>query len=178
MRRFLTTTPLVLALLAGSVLACPACNTPGPRPEMALIHERLDEIGPQPESPLQLKYRVVGPVTVDTPAQILLSFWPASPVLEAGYRVEASEGLASASMQGWTAIAPKGGVETVRVTPRRGGYHYVEVITRVLPVDGEAIERRSLVVVAVETPQITAPGKSTPGGLGFAGERMRKALGK
>lgn len=175
MRRLVMTTSLGLALLTGSA---GACNDPSLHPEMVVLLARMEAIGSQPESPLQLKYRVVGPALIGVQADVMLSFWPKSPVREASYRVETSPGLSTDLPDDWTTLETKGGVVTFKVTPRLGGHHFLEVVSRALPEEGEMIEHRSLVQVPVAVAHETAPGRPDPNGLGFAGQRLREALGK
>jgi hypothetical protein len=175
MRRLLMTTPLIFALITGSAIGC---NDPALHPEMAVMQARLAAIGEQPESPMQLMYRFAGPTRVGVPGEVLLSFWPKSPVQEASYRVETSETLSTDLPADWSTIEAKGGIVTMQVTPRLAGHHFLEIVTRAATTAGEMIEHRSLIQVPVAIGHEPTAGQPKATDFGFAGQRLREALGR
>lgn len=169
----------VIVVLVGTFIItgdARACDDPSLHPEIAEYKSILDSLGPQPRSPVTLKYRVEGEASVGKPVTMILSFWPRDPYDAGRYSIEPSRHVRLEHAVEDEEI-PYKGMRKITFTPMRSGYHFLKMELAVTSGSQETTTAMIL-TVPVEVTHSGSPSVAGKDSFGFAGNRLRNLMGE
>jgi hypothetical protein len=163
---------IALVFLASPGLSL-GCSDPAAHPEMAEFNALLEALPPQPQSPVQLKFRIDGDRQIGHPLTIRIAFWQ-NISAKGRFLVTPSQGIVLDGSPNAGEIPYRAFVElTVRAVTK--GYHHLKVET-MIDVDGAELRRTELVGIAIALDEVAVAEKGVAGRFDFAGPRLRQVL--